>query len=663
MVSLARVGPVSLIRRGKFEPPEAPSQEDGWGFSPYSIFEASTKDQEHLDPYLFVWLHGADGGSELPTTDMATMHRHIGHRVFFLVPQSPKPSFGGYRFYWGVRYTKAQNKNGFGFIFGDICDEYLDVFTQVVRELAVEVGACRTIIAGYSMGGFGAYHIGGHAPDVFDAVISFAGYGIGTTEPVDNGASVPQPEATMIFQRFLARFAPQLAKVPLVMAVHAPDDTVSSFKDTKMIIETVKSFKGNTVIIPVPSELSDSDASRKKKTKLGHHYWSASLLSPETSDMLFYNRFKAEMAKLKPRRGSRLKPSAKPPIKPTAASQSWQSRNSPAQAQAKAEESDWRKKPGTMASYSTVQVKPHVQGPSKPHVQGPGKAASTVQSKIAKAASTGSSNGLRGRLAASNGQDPPKLCCPADHELKETLAPVAGYGCDICKRTLGLNAKIHGCRQCDYDLCHACALQLRAEYAGEKMQAQKEADAKLQADADSSGSNGSPKEYSNVLDPSKSVLGKRLSTPMEVTPAKRLCSSSAASSNSTSNAAKVTGGATQIKEASIVGRPAGASKGISISPASSPHAIKKPDATSGINSSASKFDLSKINLTTPIVKPSAAQRPPSAAQTSAALPSKPLAKTNPGQLRGTLLARGSSTSSLQGRAPVPSSSSQLRMKW
>ena len=35
----------------------------------------------------------------------------------------------------------------------------------------------------YSMGGFGAFQLGGFAPDAFDVVISVAGYGLGTLEP------------------------------------------------------------------------------------------------------------------------------------------------------------------------------------------------------------------------------------------------------------------------------------------------------------------------------------------------------------------------------------------------------------------------------------------------------------------------------------------------
>ena len=33
------------------------------------------------------------------------------------------------------------------------------------------------------MGGFGAFQLGGFAPDAFDVVMSVAGYGLGTLEP------------------------------------------------------------------------------------------------------------------------------------------------------------------------------------------------------------------------------------------------------------------------------------------------------------------------------------------------------------------------------------------------------------------------------------------------------------------------------------------------
>ena len=38
------------------------------------------------------------------------------------------------------------------------------------------------------MGGFGAFQLGGWAPDAFDVVISVAGYGLGTLEPESGSA-------------------------------------------------------------------------------------------------------------------------------------------------------------------------------------------------------------------------------------------------------------------------------------------------------------------------------------------------------------------------------------------------------------------------------------------------------------------------------------------
>ena len=49
---------------------------------------------------------------------MLTIKRRLGRRTFFLVPRSPAKSNEGKRFYWGAAYTKAQNENSLGFVFG-----------------------------------------------------------------------------------------------------------------------------------------------------------------------------------------------------------------------------------------------------------------------------------------------------------------------------------------------------------------------------------------------------------------------------------------------------------------------------------------------------------------------------------------------------------------
>lgn len=47
----------------------------------------------------------------------------------------------------------------------------------------------------YSMGGFGAFQLGCFAPESFDAIVSVAGYGLGTSEQ-DSGYGAPQPASS-----------------------------------------------------------------------------------------------------------------------------------------------------------------------------------------------------------------------------------------------------------------------------------------------------------------------------------------------------------------------------------------------------------------------------------------------------------------------------------
>ena len=56
------------------------------------------------------------------------------------------------------------------------------------------VARCAFRTLSYSMGGFGAFQLGGFAPDVFDVVISVAGYGLGTLEPEGRLVSNDEPK-------------------------------------------------------------------------------------------------------------------------------------------------------------------------------------------------------------------------------------------------------------------------------------------------------------------------------------------------------------------------------------------------------------------------------------------------------------------------------------
>lgn len=154
---------------------------------------------------------------------------------------------------------------------------YLLALTSKISDLAYEFAAERVLVMGrlgcasfvrserYSMGGFGAFQLGGFAPDAFDLVMSVAGYGLGTLEPQGRETSqrlsetfkrhlrdfsvtsllfsapdamygAPQPASGEIFQEFLENVVSQLSRVPIVVGVHAQKDAMSSFMDASASI-------------------------------------------------------------------------------------------------------------------------------------------------------------------------------------------------------------------------------------------------------------------------------------------------------------------------------------------------------------------------------------------------------------------------------------------
>jgi len=278
------LGGVRVIKRGEVEG-------EGFGESTYTLYEACSPPQVDEVPYLYLWLHGADGGGDLPTDNIRTMQKRLRRRTYFLVPLSPKAAKDGRRFFWGVCYTKAQNKNDLGYIFGEFHEGYLAALTGVARQISNEVEACRVFVGGYSMGGFGAYQLGSYAPDLFDTVVSVAGYGLGTLEAEDGSYGAPQPQSAMIFNGYLQGHASRLAAVRLVVAVHAEKDTVSSFNDVKTIIEEIQKHGGEAELVHVPDEAADSDPNRKRKQKRGHFYFNYSLLN-DSSEQVLYSRLR-----------------------------------------------------------------------------------------------------------------------------------------------------------------------------------------------------------------------------------------------------------------------------------------------------------------------------------------------------------------------------------
>ena len=187
-----------------------------FGESTYNVYESCHDVPPKQPPILVTWLHGGELG-EIPSSDLCSIQRNLKRRCVFIVPMSPKAADDGRRFDWKVSYTKAQNKRALGFIFGEPHNPFLEGLCCLIAYFAQEVDAYRIYVAGYSMGGFGAFQLGAFKPEIFDAVISVAGYGQGTYQPETEGYCAPQPQASLILQEWIDRCAPKLAQVSAVM--------------------------------------------------------------------------------------------------------------------------------------------------------------------------------------------------------------------------------------------------------------------------------------------------------------------------------------------------------------------------------------------------------------------------------------------------------------
>lgn len=272
-----------MIKKGEIEG-------NSWGHSAYVLYEVCTKEEVDQEPYLFVWLHGADGMGTLQTNHMVNMQRKMHRRCFFFVPTSPKPSSDGYRFNWGVRFTKAENRNDWGFIYGEMHAPYLLAFCKQVMATSEQVGAIANIISGYSMGGFGAVQLAAFAPGIFTAAIPVAGYGIGTLES-GGMYNAPQPEASHKFTVFANDYAPKLAKVPIFFAVHGVSDKNSSFRDMQELISLIQGEGGDPELVSLDEKASNSDG---LKSKTGHGYFNHALLS-HLSEGFLYSKLRAAL--------------------------------------------------------------------------------------------------------------------------------------------------------------------------------------------------------------------------------------------------------------------------------------------------------------------------------------------------------------------------------
>jgi len=257
-----------------------------FGVSRYTLYEVCPESLRNEPPILMVWLHGLDM-SVITDPELRSFQKHFGRKLLCLAMRNPSDAPDGRSFIWGLGYTKAQNRNGWGFIYGEICPTYLCSLCDLVREIVSHMGAEKAVAMGYSAGGLGAMLLASHEPELFSAVVPVAGHGVGTLEPPESSFGGPQPDAARIFEAFLQQRAPRLAGVPILVAIHAPRDTVSSIKDMRAIVEAVVEHGGRSELVEVPDEKANSDASAKKRKKSSHGYYHYSLLQESAEDILY----------------------------------------------------------------------------------------------------------------------------------------------------------------------------------------------------------------------------------------------------------------------------------------------------------------------------------------------------------------------------------------
>jgi len=256
---------------------------DGFGCFSMKLHKpqpAPTPDQKC---FFLIWLHGMDK-VDIGQDDLASVQQHLGRPTYFLVPRSPDRC-GPLGFYWSVAYTREQNTNDLGFVFGQPHTPFLERITADIRSFKERLRPSKVLLMGYSMGGFGAIQLGCHAPDLFDAVISVAGYGLGTREPVTSSYHPPQPRSSEIFDAWVSTAASQLRQVSVVCAVHAKADKISSFEDVNAILAAIREAGGDAFMLEVPADKANSSSKARKKN--GHSYYDYAVLGKSGKDFFY----------------------------------------------------------------------------------------------------------------------------------------------------------------------------------------------------------------------------------------------------------------------------------------------------------------------------------------------------------------------------------------
>ena len=135
---------------------------DSWGQSAYTVHCAHNVSQVHVKPsHLYLWLHECNGGA-LSEVTMAEMQCRFGQPLLFMMPEHPR-AYGKGKRHWGVTFTKRENKNSLGWINGTVDTCYLDSVLAQIRVVKTQFRLSSVILAGYSMGGYGALQLAGRS--------------------------------------------------------------------------------------------------------------------------------------------------------------------------------------------------------------------------------------------------------------------------------------------------------------------------------------------------------------------------------------------------------------------------------------------------------------------------------------------------------------------
>ena len=258
----------------------------------YNLYDARLGDVG--PPVLVVWLHGADMG-DLSCWHMYDIRQRLRRPAYFFLPRNPKTSTSGLLFEWTVCYTNAQNKDGLGWIYGQPHAKLLQDLCRQIELLSKELCATSVYAMGFSMGGFGVLQLAAHAPHVFDAVVSAAGYVQGTLARADEGYHAPQPQARQIFDSWCEAHCHRLAKVGVVVFVHAPADTYSPFGDVLAIVARIRDANGRVQLVEVDDAMAESDSNYRevKPRRPTFHRYFHYTFTLESSTTVLYERIEA----------------------------------------------------------------------------------------------------------------------------------------------------------------------------------------------------------------------------------------------------------------------------------------------------------------------------------------------------------------------------------